>query len=92
MKNFDHRALCADLSAVPWKTLLQNLLDVNTMIKMFNEKFLEIWNKHFPIKSRRMRKLKTRWMNPAILQLSQKRDVACKYSVSQCSFTQTLFR
>ena len=41
MKNLHHPALCANLSAVPWKTLLQNLPDVNTMVKIFNEKFLE---------------------------------------------------
>ena len=46
---------------------------------MCNEKFLEIWNKHCPIKIRRVRKHKTPWMNPAILQLSQKHDVAHKH-------------
>ena len=79
MNNLDHPALCADLSAMPWKTLLQNLPDVNTMVRIFNQKFLEPWNKHCPIKSRRVRKHKTPWMNPAILQLSQKCDVGYKY-------------
>ncbi len=77
-KRLNQEALTADLTAVPWASLLQDAADVNTMVTAFNNRFLAVWNKHCPINRRRVRKHKTPWMSDSVLQLMHARDVAYK--------------
>ena len=69
--------LSEDLSIIKLANL-SDLNDVNEMVTQFTNHFLEVWNKHAPIKSRRTPKKHTPWMNKNVLELIHKRNKAYK--------------
>ena len=56
MKNFDRTALCVDLEAVEWKTIIDSATYLDKMVEKFNSQFIDIWNKHESIISCIVRK------------------------------------
>ena len=57
------------------------------MVTQFTSLFLEVWNKHAPIKSGRTCKKHTPWINKIVLELIHKRNKAYKnYETSRKSY------
>ena len=54
-KNFDEANFLSDLSCVPWEKL-ENFDDIDDIVSVWNSLFLEILDKHAPIKSHRVKK------------------------------------
>ena len=73
MKNVNNDVVNADLADVHRESVTASS-DVDTMVVDFNRKFLEVWNKHAPIISHRVRKHHTSWMQGDVLDLLHKRD------------------
>ena len=68
-----------DLHEVPWKTI-EAFEDINEIVEVWNNMFLEVVNKHAPIKLHRIkRKYQPTWLTPQILDCIKERN-KCKVS------------
>ena len=76
-KTFDENAFINDLKQVPWETIqTTNCLD--EMVEIWNELFLEVINKHSPLKCHRVKKKRQPdWITTEILDLMKGRN-KCK--------------
>ena len=73
-KNFDESSFKNDLSEVPWE-IVTEFDDINEMVEVWNSLFLEIVNKHTPIKTYRVkRQYQPEWLTTDILECMKKRD------------------
>ena len=78
-KNFDETMFINDLHEVPWETI-EAFEDINEIVEVWNNMFLEVVNKHAPIKSHRIkRKYQPTWLTPQILDCIKERN-KCKVS------------
>ena len=59
---------------MPWTDLLMPELNVNKMLTKFYDSFQGVWNKHTPIKSRRIRAARIPWITEDVLSLAYIRD------------------
>lgn len=78
-KNFDENAFKADLQEVPWETV-ERFDNIDEAVDVWNSMFLEIVNKHAPMKSHRIkRKYQPEWLTPEILDCMKQRN---KYKIN----------
>ena len=78
-KNFDENRFICDMQEVPWETI-EYFNDINEIVEVWNTMFLEVVNKHAPLKSHRIkRKYQPDWLTPQILDSIKERD-KCKAS------------
>ena len=78
-KNFDESRFINDMHAVPWETI-EYFSDINEIVEVWNKMFLEIVNKHAPLKLHRIKsKYQPDWLTPQILDCIEERD-KCKLS------------
>ena len=76
-KNFDENKFIHDLYEVPWE-IIEYFDDINEAVDVWNTLFLEVVNKHAPLKSYRIkRKYQPDWLTPEILDCIKERD-KCK--------------
>ena len=76
-KNFDESRFISDMHDKPWETI-EYFNDINEIVEVWNKMFLEIVNKHAPLKSHRIkRKYQPDWLIPQILDCIKERD-KCK--------------
>ena len=78
-KNFDENRFISDLCEVPWETIV-HFDDIDEIVEVWNYMFLEVVNKHAPLKSHRIkRNHQPDWLSPQILDCIKERD-KCKAS------------
>ena len=78
-KNFDESKFICDMHEVPWETI-EYFNDIDEIVEVWNKMFLEVVNKHAPLKSHRIkRKYQPDWLTPQILDCIKERD-KCKIS------------
>ena len=78
-KNFDESKFICDMCEVPWETI-EYFNDIDEIVEVWNKMFLEVVNKHAPLKSHRIkRKYQPDWLTPQILDCIKERD-KCKIS------------
>ena len=76
-KNFGESRFISDMHDIPWETI-EYFNDINEIVEIWNKMFLEIVNKHAPLKSHRIkRKYQPNWLTPQILDCIKERDI-CK--------------
>ncbi|MCU7800226.1 MAG: hypothetical protein KZQ70_08805 [gamma proteobacterium symbiont of Lucinoma myriamae] len=76
-KDFDENAFIHDLSLVPWE-IIQNFDDINEIVRVWNSLFLEVVNKHAPLKSHRIKRQKQPdWLSSEIIDCIKARN-KCK--------------
>ena len=76
-KHFDVDAFRNELFDVPWE-IIENFINVNDMVQVWNSLFLEKVNKFAPIKQHRVKKShQPDWLNTEILDTIKKRK-KCK--------------
>ena len=76
-KNFDENMFISDMHDVPWETI-EYFNDINDIVEVWNNMFLEVVNKHAPLKLHRIkRKYQPDWLTPQILDIIKERD-KCK--------------
>ena len=76
-RHFNENMFIKDLAEVPWETIAA-FDKVDDMVQTWNDLFLEIVNKHAPIKTNRVkRKHQPEWLTSEILDLMKERD-KCK--------------
>ena len=64
---------------IPWETI-EYFNDIDEIVEVWNKMFLEVVNKHAPLKSHRIkRKYQPDWLTPQILDCIKERD-KCKIS------------
>lgn len=79
VKNFDETAFVRDLIHVPWE-ILDTFDDVNDCVQIWNELFLEVVDRHAPLKQHRVRKNhQPDWLTPEILDTMKERN---KYKIN----------
>ena len=71
--NVDLESFKSDLRNQNWKRVEQ-CSDINEAIDVWEKMLLEVVNKHMPLKTRRVRKTPSPWMNSKILSLMKQRD------------------
>ena len=59
MKNLNHDALNKDLGLLPYTMTASSEMNIDDMLNCFNKEFLDVWNKHAPLVSKRVRKQHT---------------------------------
>ncbi len=72
-KNFDENVFLADLFNVPWYTI-ENCVDVNEAVDVWNHLFNQVVDKHIPKKVKRVRATPSPWLNRDITQHMSTRD------------------
>ena len=81
-KHFDENAFINDLREVPWE-ILESFNDVSECVQIWNILFLEIVNKHAPLKQHRVRKEnQPEWLSPEIIDCIKERN-KCKINGNQ---------
>ena len=76
-KTFDENSFKNDLNQVPWE-ILSSCDDVNEMVCIWNSLFLEVVNKHAPLRQHRVRRPhQPEWLTPEILDHIKERN-KCK--------------
>lgn len=76
-KNFDENAFVNDLHQIPWE-VVDTFEDVNDMVQIWNSLFLEVVDKHAPVKHHRVKKYRQPdWLSPEILDAIKDRN-KCK--------------
>ena len=76
-KHFDESNFLHELNQVPWE-VVENFDDVNKMLSVWNTMFLEIVNKHAPLKQHTVKKTRQPgWLTPEIIDIMKERD-KCK--------------
>ena len=74
-RNVDLEAFRSDLRNQNWKKV-KEFSDINDAVSEWEKLLLEVVNKHMPLKTRRVRKKPSPWMNSEILTLMKQRDKA----------------
>ena len=78
-KNFEETMFINDLREVSWETI-EAFEDINETVEVWDNMFLEVVNKHAPIKSHRTkRNYQPAWLTPQILDCIKQRN-KCKVS------------
>ena len=73
-KNFEEAYFLSDLSSVPWE-ILEQFDNVDDIVNVWNTLFLEILDKHAPIKSHRVKKkYQPEWLSSEILDCMKQRN------------------
>ena len=73
-KNFEEAYFLSDLSSVPWE-ILEQFDNVDDIVNVWNTLFLEILDKHAPIKSHRVKKkYQSEWLSSEILDCMKQRN------------------
>ena len=73
-KRFDENSFTNDLRQVPWE-ILESFDDVSECVQVWNLLFLEIVNKHAPLKQHRVRKEhQPEWLSPEIIDSIKERN------------------
>ena len=80
-KNFKSEKFRDELKNISWDTILMNINDPNEMWEKWKEIFLEIANKHAPIKTRRVRNKDSPWLTSQIRRLIIERDGLKKQAI-----------
>ena len=76
-KNFNELNFLNDLNAVPCE-IIENFYDIDDIVSSWMLLFTEIFDKHAPIKTQRIkRKYQPEWLTPEILDLIKERN-KCK--------------
>lgn len=76
-KHFNEHTFLHELNQVPWE-VIENFDDVNEMLSVWNTMFLEVVNKHMPIKQHRVKKNRQPdWLTPDIIDTMNERN-RCK--------------
>ena len=84
-KHFDENAFINDLRQIPWE-ILESFNDVSECVQIWNILFLEIVNKHAPLKQHRVRKERQpEWLSPEIIDCIKERN-KCKINGNQRSY------
>ena len=74
VKTFDESRFLTDLSLVPWE-IIQAFDNIDDTVSVWNTLFLEILNKHAPIKRHRVKKqYQPDWLTSEILDCMKERD------------------
>ena len=74
-RNVDLEAFKSDLRNQNWKKI-EEFCDINDAVSVWEKMLLEVVNRHMPMKTRRVRKKPSPWMNSEILSLMKQRDKA----------------
>lgn len=73
-KTFDENAFLNDLLSVQWQ-ILENFEDIDDIIRIWYSLFIDIVDKHAPVKEHRIKsKLQPDWLTPEILDSMKERD------------------
>ncbi len=72
-KNYESDRLLADLQQVPWYEI-SLVDDVNEMLALFNERFLDVLEKHAPVKIVKIKNRRCPFVNTEIRKLMKHRD------------------
>ena len=84
-KHFDEIAFVDDLRQIPWE-ILDTFDDVNECVQVWNILFLEIVNKHVPLKQYRVRRdHQPDWLTPEIIDTIKERN-KCKINGNQSKY------
>ena len=83
-KNFDREAFIDDIKEKPFH-LASLLDDPNEMWEVWKSLFLEIANKHAPIRKRKVKSKSSPWISSELRQKMRKRDFLKKQAVKQNS-------
>ena len=83
-KNFDREAFIDDIKETSFH-LASLLDDPNEMWEAWKSLFLEIVNKHAPIRKRKVKSKSSPWISPELRQKMKKRDFLKKQAVKQNS-------
>ncbi|KAJ4430427.1 hypothetical protein ANN_22643 [Periplaneta americana] len=75
LKHIEHEELINDALSLPW-TEVWNLPDIDDKIEKFNDLVIQLYDKHAPLKTRRVGRHPTPWMCDAIKLLMTDRDTA----------------
>ncbi len=67
-KNYESDRLLADLKQVPWYEI-PLVDDVNKMLAIFNERFLDVLEKHAPVKTVKIKNRRCPFVNTEIREL-----------------------
>ncbi len=81
-KNYESNRLLADLQQVPWYEI-PLVDDVNEMLALFNERFLDVLEKHAPVKTVKIKNRRCPFVNTEIRELMKHRDSILK--VARCT-------
>ena len=63
----------SDLANQPWETIL-NFENVNDAVETWHKLFIDVIDKHIPIRTKRSKQRFTPWMNPDLYKLMKDRD------------------
>ena len=81
-KHFDQQEFINDLSQIPWE-ILDSFDDVSECVQVWNLLFLEVVNKHAPLKQHRVKKgHQPEWLSPEIIDNIKERN-KCKLNGDQ---------
>ncbi|KAJ4444986.1 hypothetical protein ANN_06785 [Periplaneta americana] len=75
LKHIEHDKLINDALSLPW-TEVWNLPDIDDKIEKFNDLVIQLYDKHAPLKTRRVGRRPAPWMCDAIKLLMTDRDTA----------------
>ncbi|KAJ4432802.1 hypothetical protein ANN_21441 [Periplaneta americana] len=75
LKHIEHDELINDTLSLPW-TEVWNLPDIDDKIEKFNDLVIQLYDKHAPLKTRRVGRRPAPWMCDAIKLLMTDRDTA----------------
>ncbi|KAJ4451108.1 hypothetical protein ANN_02548 [Periplaneta americana] len=75
LKHIEHDELINDALSLPW-TEVWNLPDIDDKIEKFNDLVIQLYDKHAPLKTRRVGRHPAPWMCDAIKLLMTDRDTA----------------
>lgn len=73
-KHFEESRFLQDLDSVPWE-IIENFDTVDDIVSVWNDLFLEVLDKHAPIKSHRIKKkYQPDWLTPEIMDCMKERN------------------
>ena len=79
-KHFDVSSYAEDVSQTSWDDI-ERCKDVNSAYGFFEEKLMDLIDKHAPLKKQRIRKQESPWMNSDIIELIRKRNLSKKHAI-----------
>ena len=80
-KDFEDDLFVADLGNQPWNSI-SLIDDPNDMLHIWSRLFLEVLDKHAPIRRKRVRNAVSPWLSPHIKRLMFERDVLKKRAIT----------
>ena len=74
-KRYNKEQFIKDIAAIPWG-ILESFNDINDAVGIWNELFVDVANRHAPLKKIRMKSSSKPWISNDLRKLMSKRDYA----------------